>query len=52
MDDGRERSWQVWMLDQVACERAIANGEPVKAVPTSYGQNDFILQSLWESGFS
>jgi len=50
MNDRREKSWQVWMLDQGACEQAIANGEPVEAVPTSYGQNDFILQFLWESG--
>ena len=50
MSDQAEKSWQVWSLDQGACEEAIANGQPVEAVPTSYGQNDFVLQFLWQSG--
>lgn len=50
MKQAEQSSWQVWIRDEKACEEAITAGVEVEAVPTSYGENDFIIQFLCQSG--
>lgn len=46
----KSSKWSVWTHDQKRCEQAISHGETVEVVPTSYGQNDFLLHFLRDSG--
>jgi len=50
MKQPAKNCWRIWTRDEKACEEAIVSGVEVEAVPTSYGQNDFILQFLYQSG--
>jgi hypothetical protein len=48
--EGKGDLWRVWAHEQERCEQAIVRGESVEVMQTSYGENDFILHFLRDSG--
>lgn len=46
----RNRSYRLWIRDEVKCREAILSGEQIEVMPSAYGENDFFIEFLMGSG--